>query len=133
MKHSELEHLLKLAQKTGDRLIVTDTEGGQPIVILTLAQYEALLLGAPTAKSEPQASTRDYSHAPDEESVDLDKIEAAVAAVQREYTEEPKVVPVKGQEEEVATLPATDRGRQTIVRKQPIPEPSEEQFYLEAV
>ena len=103
MKNSQLDRLLRFAQRTGDRLIITDSEGKQPVVILSLDEYEALLEGR---KSTPVAQ----QHI-EEESVDLAGIEAAVEAVNREHAEEPKVVP--------------------IARKPQPSEPGEEQFYME--
>lgn len=38
-----LNHLLDLAAKTGDRLIVVDPNSRQPFVLMGLAQYEALV------------------------------------------------------------------------------------------
>lgn len=111
MKNSQLDRLLRFAQRTGDRLIVTDSDGKQPVVILSLDEYEALLDGK-TASSEarrPTSSERPLAPA-EEENVDLSHIEAAVEAVNRE-AEEPKVIP--------------------ITRKTPPVEASEEQFYME--
>lgn len=107
MKNSQLDRLLRFAQRTGDRLIITDSEGKQPVVILSLDEYEALL----ERRSVPQQTTSEIQA--DEESVDLSSLEAAVEAVNREFAEEPKVVP--------------------LARKAPVPEPSEEQFYMEPV
>lgn len=114
MKNSQLDRLLRFAQRTGDRLIITDSEGKQPVVILSLDEYEALLDGkeAVSAKAGDDSLTRQYEET-EEESVDLAGIEAAVEAVNREAMPEPKVVP--------------------ITRKSPAPEPAEEQFYMEPV
>lgn len=38
-----LNHLLQLAAKTGDRLIVVDPNSQRPFVLMGIAQYEALL------------------------------------------------------------------------------------------
>ncbi len=38
-----LNHLLQLAAKTGDRLIVVDPNSQQPFVLMGLSQYEQLL------------------------------------------------------------------------------------------
>lgn len=104
MKNSQLDRLLRFAQRTGDRLIITDAEGKQPVVILSLDEYEALLEGRKGASVRQPVVE-------EEESVDLAGIEAAVEAVNREHSEEPKVVP--------------------ITRKPQPAEPSEEQFYME--
>lgn len=104
MKNSQLDRLLRFAQRTGDRLIITDSEGKQPVVILSLDEYEALLDG----RKAPRAVAPVVE---EEETVDLAGIEAAVEAVNREATEEPKVIP--------------------ITRKPQPSEPGEEQFYME--
>lgn len=44
MANNHLNRLLRLARRTGDRLIVTDEAGGgEPIVILPIDEYEALI------------------------------------------------------------------------------------------
>lgn len=121
MKNSQLDRLLRFAQRTGDRLIITDSEGKQPVVILSLDEYEALLDGRPSSARVNSAQVETASHQPtvhpalapdmEEEQVDLAGIEAAVEAVNREAAEEPKVIP--------------------ITRKSQPSEPGEEQFYME--
>ncbi len=114
MKNSQLDRLLRFAQRTGDRLIITDSEGKQPVVILSLDEYEALLDGkkkvALSASVEDGSPTHPYAEG-EEEQVDMAGIEAAVEAVNREAAEEPKVIP--------------------ITRKSQPSEPGEEQFYME--
>ena len=47
MANNHLNRLLRLARRTGDRLIVTDERGSEePLVILPLDEYEALIDGA---------------------------------------------------------------------------------------
>ena len=110
MKTSQLDRLLRFAQRTGDRLIITDAEGKQPVVILSLDEYEALLDGRAKGGRDGSA-TRPYAES--EESVDLAEIEAAVETTNREAVEEPTVTP--------------------ITRKAQQNEPGEEQFYMEPV
>lgn len=43
MQNQQFSRLLRLARRTGDRLIVTDEQGGEPIVILPIDEYEALI------------------------------------------------------------------------------------------
>jgi hypothetical protein len=105
-------------------LIITDSEGKQPVVILSLDEYEALLDGRvqngrdglATRLKSGDVNTGDGSQArpyagSEEEHVDMAEIEAAVEAVNREAIPEPKVVP--------------------ITRKNPASEQGEEQFYME--
>lgn len=46
-----LSHLLQLAARTGDRLIVVDPTTQQPFVLMGLPQYEALLASRPVSPS----------------------------------------------------------------------------------
>lgn len=47
MANNHLNRLIRLARRTGDRLIVTDERGSEePLVILPLDEYEALIDGA---------------------------------------------------------------------------------------
>ena len=43
MQQDNFRRLIDLAQKTGDTLIVTDKTGDEPVVIMDVAKYEALL------------------------------------------------------------------------------------------
>lgn len=43
MQNEQFSRLLRLAHKTGDRLIVTDPNGLEPVVILPLDEYESLV------------------------------------------------------------------------------------------
>ncbi len=45
MANDQFHKLLRFAKRTGDRLIVTDESGGEPLVILPFEQYEALVNG----------------------------------------------------------------------------------------
>ena len=46
MQNQQFSRLLRLARRTGDRLIVTDEQCGEPIVILPIDEYEALIESA---------------------------------------------------------------------------------------
>lgn len=88
MQNSQLDRLLRFAQRTGDRLIITDAQGKQPVVILSLDEYEALL-GGQGAKPRPAAVTP-VSQVEEEEEVDLTEIEEAVAAANKDFTPKTK-------------------------------------------
>lgn len=151
MKNSQLDRLLRFAQRTGDRLIITDSEGKQPVVILTLDEYEALLDGRSSApRSRPEQAEVNHQPSPrqssgqatvnrepmsevEEEQVDMAEIEAAVEATNREYSEEPKVVPVRAVEEEATPVKVQSEVRRPVVRRPQPAEPTEEQFYMEPV
>lgn len=51
-----LQRLIELAKKTGDRLIIHDPVQGQDIVLLGIDAYEELVLGKPAAPTQPSAS-----------------------------------------------------------------------------
>ena len=141
MKNSQLDRLLRFAQRTGDRLIITDSEGKQPVVILSLDEYEALLDGRPAApraglrqaeaNRHPSTVNREPMSEVEEEQVDMTEIEAAVEAANREFTEEPKIVPVKAVEEEAVQERPQPEQRRPMARRPAPSEPTEEQFYME--
>jgi len=43
MKNSQLQRLLNLIQRTGDRLIVADSESGEAFSVMNLSDYEKLI------------------------------------------------------------------------------------------
>lgn len=43
MDNKQLTRLMELAKKTGSPLIVTDTSGGDPVVIMGVDQYEVMM------------------------------------------------------------------------------------------
>lgn len=45
MDESSLKRLMRLAQKTGDVLIVTDSDGREPLVLMSVDRYEDMRLG----------------------------------------------------------------------------------------
>jgi hypothetical protein len=45
MANDQFQKLLRFARRTGDRLIITDEHGGEPLVILPFEQYESLVDG----------------------------------------------------------------------------------------
>jgi hypothetical protein len=61
-----LNHLLQLAAKTGDRLIVVDPATQRPFVLMGIAQYEALVGGgSPVVLSEPAPAAASAAFTPD--------------------------------------------------------------------
>jgi hypothetical protein len=46
MQNQQFSRLLRLARRTGDRLIVADEQGGDPVVILPIDEYEGLIEAA---------------------------------------------------------------------------------------
>ncbi len=58
-----MRRILSLARRTGDRVIVTDPEGNEAFVLLSLDAYEALLGQKPTQRA-PQPPVRPAPPAP---------------------------------------------------------------------
>lgn len=125
---------MRFAARTGDRLIVTDPAGKEPLVIMSLDEYEALVEGA--------LGPGDYPRSGD----------AGGYRVDDEYGEAPTLEIVERMVEEAAETSAPESSAQIIssppvfTRPTPVPEivkseekkipqkaqdPSEEQFYLE--
>lgn len=156
MQTHQLERMLRLANKTGGKLIITDSAGNKPVVILGLDEYEALLEGAPSTdvgrstKSErvgsipaPRARQEVAAVAPapvrqpiDEDEADVTAMEEALLAVEESMpemaSEEPKMVPVKvtESESEAVSVPVDTRDRSANPAGS-ASEFGEEQFYLE--
>jgi hypothetical protein len=156
MQNSQFERLLKLSQKTGDRLIVTDPSGKEPVVILPLSEYEGLLdyksfrreshnedykerASEHVPEFAPQAMMKrgsevieDSSFEPEEETegeFDPEALEEQVMAAM--VMEEPEVVPVpqvRAPEPVMEEVP-----RKPIARRNEPKEGGEEQFYMEPV
>lgn len=150
MQNSQFERLLRLAQRTGDRLIVTDPSGEEPVVILPLAEYEGLLDYGSFRKGgksqiheeRPHEDVRKPSfevegsstigvdfnvdpmnvEAEIEGEFDPEALEEQVLAAMTE--EEPEVVPVQ---------PILEAPRRPVSRKDREESGGEEQFYLEPV
>lgn len=152
MQNSQLDRLLKLAKRTGDRLIVTSNDGAEPVVILPLAEYEGMLdamtffRGEKGGVSHPaldedqhdeeglaaDAQTFTVEEDPDEHFDPVALERQVMAAMSRE---EPEVIPVE-QPTETAAQPENvqETQRKPITRKiKPEDEGGEERFYLEAV
>lgn len=135
MANDQFSRIMRFAQRTGDRLIVTDPEGKEPVVIMALDEYEALVEGA--------LGPGDFSmldgEGDDDELYDADD----------EYGEAPTLEIVEQMAEEMPTIPVPEpfvpvtEARPRPATVQPVsreeekkaPEkrddPSEEQFYLE--
>lgn len=151
--------MLRLANKTGGKLIITDSAGNRPVVILGLDEYEALLdtqklsdvgrrpsgtevrSATPTTESRQPSSVavlNDEDEGGDDEA-DVTMMEEALLAVEESMpeviAEEPKVVPVKALETEAERPQVLKRE----VKETPVAAPEiesadevgEEQFYLE--
>ncbi len=153
MQNSQFDRLLKLAKRTGDRIIVTGNDGEEPVVLLPLAEYESLLdiRTFRTDRTDERLEKRDFAEIKEydavEEDADFDPValERQVMAAMAP-AEEPEVVPFEPEKapvmapfspepqeslrEEASEAPAV---RKPISRKGPQEGDGEERFYLEAV
>ncbi len=133
MPNDQFERIMRFAARTGDRLIVTDPAGNEPLVIMSLDEYEALVEGA--------LGPGDYAMTGMEDDFDEDEYGDAptLEIVERMADESVDVTPA---EPPIQTAPQPSAFvRPTAVPEfvkpeaQRIPEkqviPSEEQFYLE--
>ena len=135
MPTHQLDRLLRLAQRTGGKLVITDAQGNQPVIILGLDEYEALLdakplkVKAPTPRSAvPQPRTVTPVEEPE---ADVTMMEEALMAAEEVIAEEPRVVPVKNMEPEVEATPIPVTAQRPGAAKSSNDTPGEEQFYLE--
>lgn len=150
MQNSQFERLLRLAQRTGDRLIVTDPSGEEPVVILPLAEYEGLLDYGSFRKGRKSQSHEERSFenvrqpafkAQVSESVGADlrvdpmNVEAEIEGEFDPEALEEQVIAAMGEEEPevVPVPPAPEAPRTPISRKSQVNTGGEEQFYLEPV
>ena len=160
MQTHQLERMLRLANKTGGKLIITDSAGNRPVVILGLDEYEALLDGQklsdvgrrasgsearstiPTTESRqpnPVAVLDDEDEDDGDDEADVTMMEEALLAVEESMpeaiAEEPKVVPVKALETEAERPQVLKRVVKDTPEVAPVAESAdevgEEQFYLE--
>ncbi|KKW30214.1 MAG: hypothetical protein UY72_C0018G0004 [Candidatus Uhrbacteria bacterium GW2011_GWD2_52_7] len=150
MQNEQFSRLLRLASKTGDRLIVTDPNGRDAVVILPLDEYEALVdsaMGpsemyevppieeADEAEFDPEAlqhgALKGLWERPTEEEVNaLEVIERPEPEEEPVRQPSPEPIPVVGTESNPL------RQRQQLNRgsgKRPDIEGGEEQFYLEPI
>ena len=61
MDQTLLNHLLQLAAKTGDRLIVVDPDSRQPFVLMEVSQYEQLVGSADLHADRERGSRADQT------------------------------------------------------------------------
>jgi hypothetical protein len=115
-----LRRLVELAQKTGDTLIVTDKNGHEPVVIMDVAKYEALLdIGYETG-----AHDLSYHENPSNEPT-MDDFQVPMEEYRPETHEEAPIVVEELPTEEPHPVVDQDNG--------PDDEPGEERFYLEPI
>ncbi|MBI2477025.1 hypothetical protein HYV72_02515 [Candidatus Uhrbacteria bacterium] len=145
--HPNFEKILRFAQATGDKLVVTDVEGREPIVVMSLATYAELVGFSGLKKSIESEKTSEKSeklHAEaahedlgiDQLSDDFFKNEPFVAQSetldQRKSPERPKERAFKAPKDTPGEVKA--KTEPILVKKQePEATAQEEQFYLEPI
>lgn len=153
MQTHQLDRMLRLAQKTGGKLIITDAAGNKPVIILGLEEYEKLLdtqtSHAPRQAMRPAAvapsvaapgkqfdgpvlteddeslTAEDSEDSDSEDEADVTMMEEALLAVEESMPEEPKVVPVKAEETEAEVPVSVQKERAQPSAARPIPAASE--------
>lgn len=140
MQNSQLDRLLKLAKRTGDRLIVTGNDGTEPVVILPLTEYEGMLDSMTFFRGQPKSQPtedaggnhQERADAGVEEDFDPVALENQVMAAM--VQEEPRVVPVEAAIESAPEPVSEEVPRKPVIRRaKPEDDGGEERFYLEAV
>lgn len=123
-KHT-FSRLMRLAQRTGTPVVVTDTDGQEPAVLLPLETYESMM----DALSFDDEGIYDDEEALFPFDVPMQEIDQDAAFVGEEFDES-----VRDDEvvlEDVPFDPPIPEPVQTA--KAPADEPGEEQFYLEPI
>lgn len=151
MANNHLNRLLRLARRTGDRLIVTDERGSEePLVILPLDEYEALIDGAfgpgelpvmpmATAGSSESAGAEAWESATVEDELEDIQIEDTPLEIDRD-PEEPSSDEADIDEEALMPLWAQPEVQKTEEKVKEVPKKpagssgdGEEGFYLESI
>lgn len=135
MPNDQFSRLVRFAQRTGDRLIVTDPEGREPIVIMSFDEYEALLDGAmgPGKGFMLPSIAEDEDDELPEFVPPLEVIDEA-SDINVVALDTPSVQPIRAADTKSARVQTSRVHAQTPVaqhRTQPTGDPAEEQFYLE--
>lgn len=138
MKEELLQRLLSLIEKTGDRLVITDSAGERPYVLMALDHYEKLVVGEwkPEAlKREPAPphtlpiSTSFPDNKPPKREIPLWKPAHGPAPASQAPPSKPSG-PQPGVRTSAPMVSAESKSLQTPQHSAPEPE-GEEQFYLE--
>lgn len=137
MNDASLKRLMRLARQTGDVLIITDPEGQEPIVLMSVDRYE-VLRSDEIDRLDEEAAHEKWSEPPAMEWVDEpDDVpsEASDADLEEEFEErigplatEPEVTPLDHEE-----LRAPDEVEKEAEKPQKLAENGEEKFYLEPI
>jgi hypothetical protein len=141
--HPNFEKILKFTQSTGDKLVITDVEGNEPIVVMPLASYAELVgfsdlkrsisdeLLERKAKSDgmdEEDSIDALSKMPDEFFAPTEPVQDELALEENDTSKSPFQLPSDTKAEVVAKKPpilAEKTENDSLIQ--------EEQFYLEPI
>lgn len=120
MNEKNLQRLIDLTQKTGDTLIITDKNGKDPVVIMDIAKYEALV------DADSVAAVDDFDYAETDANDDfIPPMEMYSSEIPANLTSE----------NEKAAMEESDVNMKSVIKPEQKGEDSfgEEQFYLEPI
>lgn len=124
---SSLKRIINLIKKTGDRFIVTETDGDLSYVVLSLDDYEKLL--SVKKESQPQLETK----ASDENQL-LEKINQDIAmwqSQQKKIAENLESFRPEEKKESLVTEEINDLNIEKTSKKEEAEEKTEDQYYFE--
>lgn len=127
-----MRRLLDLVEKTGDKVIVTDPTGEHPYVLMSLGQYELLMLGkeASIRTPEPASVPSEAQKMPAKREIPLWKIPAPAPTVSPAVERPPaKPAPLRSVLKTPPPKPA--QAFAAVMEEAGLAPEGEEQFYLE--
>ena len=126
MANDQFARIMRFAQRTGDRLIVTDPEGKEPVVVMPLDAYEMLVDGV-LGPVFPDLNIEDNSLLEEEmENIELPESPAVTPILEVERTDS---FPTTAD----ASITAATAKTSEISSKTLLAAPDEDQFYLESI
>jgi len=163
MKQNQLDRIIKLVRRTGDRFVIMDKETEEVMVMMNLSEYEILLNDTtPVEDLEEEemldklnhdisrwreqkkpSPVDDWSQPTIEEDEEFSEVKSEME--DNELTDisnleplesEPKLVPIVEKEPELANIPLQETPVQPVFGQEDLsdlPEGEEEKFYLEPI
>ncbi len=123
-----MQRLLRLAQKTGSPVIVTDTDGSEPSVLMPLETYEAMIDGLMMGEGAFEDDFDEFEDFEDELPFDVPLQEMDQDLP---FPGEEQVLPEEVTLEDVPFDPPIPEPKQQV--SEPVDDLGEEQFYLEPI
>ncbi len=131
----KLSKIIEFAQSTGDKLIVTDKEGNDPVVIMPFEMYQHLLgLGNKVDYNDPNFDQKEEVFLPEDEYFDDLAMETDASEPVRVAKKPEKVQkPPFRQAQAPKRAESEEKSPKLAERSTDEEDPEEEQFYLEPV